>query len=91
MDKAVGAAAEIIGVDLEVERKPLHSLLRGEVCAQRVNANVHLERGERRIGLNMISDKERYSINTGFKKTNKATHYGHNTSPLCYLLFVCMY
>ena len=46
MDEAVGAAAEVICVDLEVERKPLHSLLRGEVCAQRVNANVHLEERE---------------------------------------------
>lgn len=38
----VGSRAKVIGVDLYVQRKPLHSLLRGEVCAQGVNANVHL-------------------------------------------------
>lgn len=95
MDEAVGAAAEVICVDLEVERKPLHPLLRGEVCTQRVNANVHLERGEKRIGVNMISDKETYSINTGFKETNKdftsrAQHLSPMLPTFCVRVLTCM-
>ena len=48
VDEPVGARAEVIRVDLEVQRQTLHSLLRGEVCAQGVDANVHLERRSNR-------------------------------------------
>lgn len=44
----VGPGAEVVGVNLQVEREAFHSLLRGEVCAQGVNANVHLEDKNRR-------------------------------------------
>lgn len=43
MDQPVGSGAEVVGVDLQVERKPLHPLLGREVRAQRVDADVHLE------------------------------------------------
>ena len=38
----VGSRAEVVSVDLDVERQAFHSLLRGEVSAQGVDANVHL-------------------------------------------------
>lgn len=39
----VGSRAEVISVNLYVEREALHSLLRGEICAQGVDANIHLQ------------------------------------------------
>ena len=42
VDEAVGARAEVVRVDLQVEGQTLHPLLRGEVRAQGVDANVHL-------------------------------------------------
>ena len=42
VDEAVGAGAEVVSVDLQVQRETLHTLLRGEVCAEGVNANINL-------------------------------------------------
>lgn len=42
----VGSRADVVGVDLQVQRKPLHALLGGKVCAQGVDADVHLEKRE---------------------------------------------
>lgn len=42
MDEPVGARADVIGVDLEVEWQALHSLLGREVGAQGVDPDVDL-------------------------------------------------
>lgn len=39
------ATATVVGVDLQVQGDPLHPLLRGEVCAQAVHPNEHLQTG----------------------------------------------
>lgn len=38
----VGSRAEVVSVDLYVQRQAFHAFLRGEVCAQGVDADVHL-------------------------------------------------
>lgn len=43
VDELVGAGAEIIGVDLQVEREAFHAFLGREVCAEGVQTDVHLE------------------------------------------------
>lgn len=52
----VGSRADVVGVDLQVQRKTFHSLLRGEVRAQGVDADVHLEERER-VG-HVLCDRE---------------------------------
>lgn len=39
------ATATVVGVDLQVQGHPLHPLLGGEVCAQAVHPNEHLQTG----------------------------------------------
>ena len=53
VQQLVGSRAEVVGVDLQVEGEALHSLLRGEVRAQGVDADVNLdeEKGKRTFGL----------------------------------------
>lgn len=46
MDECVGASADVIRVNLEVERQALHTLLSREIRAQGVDANVHLRKGQ---------------------------------------------
>ncbi len=42
VNEAVVPWAEIIRVDLKIQRKTFDPLLRREVCAQRIDADVHL-------------------------------------------------
>lgn len=44
MDGLVAAVVVAVGVNLQVQRKTLHSLLRGEVCAQTVDGDEDLQR-----------------------------------------------
>lgn len=44
MDGLVAAVVVAVGVDLQVQRKTLHALLRGEVCAQAVDGDEDLEK-----------------------------------------------
>lgn len=44
MDGLVAAVVVAVGVDLQVQRKTLHALLRGEVCAQTVDRDEDLRR-----------------------------------------------
>lgn len=44
MDGLVAAVVVAVGVDLQVEGKTLHTLLRGEVCAQTVDGDEDLWR-----------------------------------------------
>lgn len=39
----VAAVVVAVGVDLDVQRQPLHALLGGEVCAQAVHRDEHLQ------------------------------------------------
>lgn len=51
VDEHVGARADVIGVDLEVERQALHALLGREVGAQRVDPDVNLrKRADKQLG-----------------------------------------
>lgn len=47
MDGLVAAVVVAVGVDLQVERKTLHTLLRGEVSAQTVDGDEDLRRERR--------------------------------------------
>lgn len=47
VDETVGARAEVVRVDLQVQRDAFYPLLRGEVCAERIDANIHLRRPQR--------------------------------------------
>lgn len=42
MDGSAAAAVIGVGVDLDYQRRPLHALLRGEVCAQTVDRDEDL-------------------------------------------------
>ena len=42
VQELVGSRAEVVGVDLQVQGEAFHSLLRGEVRAQGVDADVNL-------------------------------------------------
>lgn len=46
MDGLVAAVVVAVGVDLQVQRKTLHALLRGEVRAQAVDGDEDLRREE---------------------------------------------
>lgn len=42
VDQTVGARVEVVRVDLQVQRDAFHPLLRGEVCAEGIDADIHL-------------------------------------------------
>lgn len=44
------ATATVVGVDLQVQGDSLHPLLGGEVCAQAVHPNKHLQAGTGAVG-----------------------------------------
>jgi len=57
VQQSVGARAEVVRVDLQVQRQTLHALLGGEVGAQGVDADVHLETGRDGGGKREFSDR----------------------------------
>lgn len=66
------ATATVVGVDLQVQGDSLHSLLRGEVCAQAVHPNKHLQTGTGTVGAENLL-RQQWEQRAGTKAGTKAT------------------
>lgn len=57
VNEVICSWADVVRVDLEVERQAFHPLLRGEVCAQRVDADVNLQMNHMIFGLGSLAHR----------------------------------
>lgn len=72
MHQLAAATAAVVGVDLQVQGDTLHSLLRGEVRAQAVHPNKHLQTGTRMVDAGNLLLSQQWEQRAGTRAAAEA-------------------
>lgn len=87
MDWLVAAVVVAVGVNLDHQRKPLHSFLRGEVCAQAVHRDENLIERKKKLKWALVQKRPFPSTNRILRSSTSVEylyiHLQHPWRNLC--------